>query len=158
MNNTIEKFLDIARAEIGKGEEGQNNAGPHVEKYLNRLIEPPANWCAAFVSWCIREALIKTGNPAPSKYFLSARAMWNAVPKSQRVEVPQPGDLIFFWRESPSSWMGHVGIVEEVVQKFPGVDSIIRTIEGNKGKFPAKVARYEYTSSVPKLIGYARIF
>jgi hypothetical protein len=95
-------------------------------------------------------------------YALSARAMWNATHEVERVESPQPGDLIFFWRESPSSWMGHVGIVEEVVQKFPGVDtrsfSIIRTIEGNKGKFPAKVARYEYTTPVPQLIGYARIF
>jgi hypothetical protein len=27
-----------------------------------------------------------------------------------KVAYPEPGDIVVFWRESPQSWKGHVGI------------------------------------------------
>lgn len=158
MTKLVEQVLLIAEGELGKGEEGDNNSGPVIEKYLNGLAESPANWCAAFVSWCFKEASPKLWTSKgylpsmPFRYTLSAKAIYNDFKFRHWVESdPECGDLIFFWRESPSSWMGHIGIVTDVLQNS------IKTIEGNKGVFPAKVARYSYNYPIPQLLGYGRI-
>jgi len=152
MTKLIEQVLLIAEGELGLGEEGENNAGPVIEKYLNGLAEPPANWCAAFISWCFYTASLELIWTPPFKYSLSARSIYNDFGFKNWIKLkPECGDLIFFWRESPSSWMGHIGIVTDVLRNS------IRTIEGNKGVFPAKVARYSYTCPVPQLLGYGRI-
>lgn len=154
-----ELALEIAQAEIAAGacEQDENNAGPFVEKYLHGLAEPPANWCAGFVSWCFNEACIclrdKYGALSmPFNYSLSARAIYNEFRRNGKiVDVPAIGDLVFFWRGSKNSWMGHVGIVYDIDLD---TDMLI-TIEGNNGKFPAKVNYYYYKfSAVPQLLGY----
>jgi hypothetical protein len=156
-----ETALQIAIKEIGNGEQGENNSGPFVQKYLLGLVEPPTNWCAAFVCWCYYQAM---GAPIyllpPFPYTLSARKLMNELNKSDNIRIyvnkinPKRGDLIFFWRESPTSWMGHVGIIEYAGPKWIG------TIEGNKGKFPSKVARYKYpadTLKIPKFLAFGHI-
>ena len=163
--------LEIAIGEIGKGEYGSNNAGPDIEKYLNGLAEPPSNWCAAFISWCYLEAsfnrdIIKKNQIMPFQYTLSARNLFNQFKKKainlgeslegfvELTKEPEPGDLIFFWRESPKSWMGHVGIIEKLD------DKLIYTIEGNKGEFPALVKRCYYSKnpkSIPTLLGFGKV-
>jgi hypothetical protein len=163
MNKLALAALNIAIEEIGHGEQGKNNAGPDVEKYLNGLAEPPANWCAGFVCWCFYHAY---GAPTylnpPFKYTLSARKLFNqfkyaATIRSDKLTTPnnpQLADLIFFWRGSRDGWMGHVGIVEDVT----GPDKFVHTIEGNRGAFPSKVGRYCYEmKNIKKLLGYGRV-
>jgi len=156
-----ELALEIAQDEIAAGacEQDENNAGPFVEKYLNGLAEPPANWCAGFISWCFWEASGKfSGNPdgsMPFEYSLSARAIYNEFRRVHKIiDPPQQGDLIFFWRGSKDSWMGHIGIVFDVDLDS---DNLI-TIEGNQGAFPAKVKYCRYKlSAVPQLLGYGSV-
>ncbi len=157
-----ELALQIAIGELGNGEEGKNNAGPHIEKYLNGLAEPPANWCAAFVSWCYLQASRSTINhyALPFDYTLSARSMMNQIKANSLLppelisfskSKPKKGDLVFFWRDNPDSWMGHVGIVA-----FAGLHSI-NVIEGNIEKFPAKVKYTLYKRDHERLLGYGHI-
>lgn len=157
MEMTLKELaLEIAQGEIAAGacEQDENNAGPFVEKYLNGLAEPPANWCAAFISWCFVQAS-QTILMMPFKYSLSARAIYNEFKRNQKIiDLPVPGDLIFFWRGSKDSWMGHIGIVHDI-----DLDSNrIYTIEGNRGKFPAKVDYYEYKfDAIPQLLGFGSV-
>jgi hypothetical protein len=151
------KALEIAKGELGKGEEGANNAGPVVKKYLNGLAEPPMNWCAAFVSWCFKTAWessdMASGYFMPFDYSLSARSIYNEFKRKEAlVQTPDAGDLIFFWRESIDSWMGHIGIIEELAD-----DGWVHTIEGNKGVFPSKVRRYAYEWPISELLGFGRV-
>jgi hypothetical protein len=155
-----ELALQIAIGELGNGEEGKNNAGPHIEKYLNGLAEPPANWCAAFVSWCYTQAAEINHYIVPFQYSLSARAIMTEIKTTGKKMQdlvsfsktnPKAGDLVFFWRDNPNSWMGHVGIIA-----FAGLNSI-NVIEGNVGKFPSKVKFTLYKRDHERLLGYGHI-
>ena len=57
-------------------------------------------WCSAFVNW----VCIESGFEASKK--LNARS-WLDV--GAEIETPRLGDIVIFWRESKSSWKGHVG-------------------------------------------------
>ena len=130
------RIVDIARKEIGKGEQFKNNYGKDVFKYTNGKQLP---WCAAFVSWTLHKA----GKNTP--YTLSAKNYLNI---GKRVSKPKPGDLIVFNRKNG----GHIGIVESVEQE------IITTIQGNTGDYPAKVKRIKYKQNeIPNLIAFVRV-
>jgi len=149
---TARGALNVALAEMmaGNGEVGGNNMGPHVRKYLNGIIAPPADWCAGFVSFCFKNS----GHPMPFKYTLGARDLlrqmrsrgFGATPSD--ANPPLPGDIIVWWRGSPSGWQGHVGIVHSYA------NGLVRTIEGNK---TPKVNSFVYTlRSIDRLLGFAR--
>lgn len=137
--------IPIAQKEIGNGEIGGNNKGQYVQQY-NRGME--AAWCAGFVSWVLEQ-----DGYSKLAYSRSAKAIYNeAKSKNMVSDTPNKGDLIVFWRESPTSWKGHIGFVEEVKGEY------IYTIEGNVGDFPAKVSRFKYhKNKVPKLLGYINL-
>jgi hypothetical protein len=167
INKILPKALEFANIEynVGASEEGSNNAGPYVRKYLNELVEPPANWCSAFVCWCIKEACQALSISMPFEYTLSARKLFNIFKANdwilEKNVAPIPGDLIFFWRDNPLSWMGHIGFVKCIYEEENtplNYKTIIKTIEGNKGYFPSKVNVYKYDyHTVPCLLGYGRI-
>lgn len=132
--------VDVAIAEIGNGEIGADNKGVHVRKYTKGL---ESSWCAGFVSY----VLSQSGKDSLG-YIVSARQYWN---KGLRVKDPKRGDVICFWRGDPKGWQGHVGIVESVSGEK------ITVIEGNRGSYPAKVKRVQYTlGKIPKLLGFIR--
>lgn len=150
---TARGALAVALAEYaaGRGEQGGNNMGPDVAKYLNGILAPPANWCAGFVSYCFKNS----GRPMPYTYSLGARDVltqlkakgWEVKPDA--AHPPIPGDIIVWWRNAPSSWEGHIGIV----LSYSG--GIIETIEGNK---TPKVGKFTYTlGAIEQLLGFARI-
>jgi hypothetical protein len=148
--------LKVALAEIaaGAGESGANNSGHFVRKYLNGIIDPPADWCAAFVSWCYDQH----PNGCPYGYSLGARDVLKRCRArgwvyDHRANAPQPGDIVV-WRRGPiDGWQGHVGLVYEVT---PG--GMLYTIEGNKGGFPSRVRRFSYVlRSMDTLLGFARV-
>lgn len=135
-------IVSIAQGEIGKGEMYGNNKGPEVEKYTKGQ---DVAWCAGFVSWTIQKA---TGK---GLYLLSANSYWK-IYKSKRVRSPKRGDIICFYRGGRGSNHGHVGIVKDVR------GNRLTTIEGNVGKFPAKVKYVHYDiNHVPNLLGYIRL-
>jgi uncharacterized protein (TIGR02594 family) len=131
--------LEVAKAEIGRGETIANNKGADIARY--RADGVP--WCAAFVSYCLKEA----GYDLP--YLLRAKSF---LKYGKRIETPKPGDLVVFWRGTPGAATGHVGIVEAVT------DEEIIVIEGNRGDFPAKVERVVYNRrNIPRLLAFVRI-
>jgi len=133
------EMVRIAQSQIGKGEIYGDNKGPEVKKYTKGQ---EVAWCAAFVSW------VRFRSGQSDNYFLAARSYWKNY-GHKRVGVPRPGDLIVFSRGSKG---GHIGIVEKVQ------GGTITTIEGNSGKFPAKVRRFTYKlGSIKNLLGFIRV-
>jgi hypothetical protein len=147
--------LAAATGEINAGacEVGANNAGPWVEKYLNKITPAPENWCAGFVSWCYSQA----PGGIPFRYSLGARNIrtqfrdrgWTYDPGER---LPQPGDIIVWWRGQPSESKGHIGLVHHAA------DGVLYTVEGNKGGFPAPVAVFDYVlGRIDRLLGFGAV-
>ena len=77
----------------------------------------------------------------------SARALYNRFKHAGRLTTePQPGDLVFWWRNSPNSWTGHVGFIRTVT------DTEIVTIEGNVNN---RVVERRYPRhNISRLLGF----
>jgi len=143
--------IAVREAAAGRGESGGNNLGPDVNKYLNGIIEPPANWCAAFVSYCLKES-----GPMPFAYTLGARSLLTKAKSAGLTTFtdpfatpPEPGDIIVWWRVKVSSWEGHTGFVHHVNQ------GRLYTIEGNK---TSRVEGFDYPLvGMEKLLGFIRL-
>lgn len=72
-------LLEVAREEVGNGEEGFDNSGYHIAKY--RTLPNPESyrgknlggyhhWCCFFLTWCIRQALERMERPLDDARFL----------------------------------------------------------------------------------------
>jgi len=135
MSPFITNFLSIAQKEIGTAEVNGTNCGPRVNEYKATTWLPatkPWPWCAAFVCWCVREALIAT-SIKETKTFKRPRTAgawdfenWSlAQDSSTDTKKPhrndiQPGDIVIFT-------FSHIGIATSA----PDRSGNVRTIEGN---------------------------
>ncbi len=147
--------LEIAVGELGKGETGRNNQGPHVAKY--RGDRKAGAWCASFVGWCWEKAARQRMIEMPFKRSNGAKRIYkNAGKAGTFVDRPQPGDLVCWQRGNgrpEDAWKGHVGLVFEVDDD----GKTFKSIEGNVGKFPAKVGIFSHHVGEKRLIGFARV-
>lgn len=95
-----------------------SNRGLWVDRFLAPSGLSSVPWCAAFVSWVLREA----GLEVPGGYHVSAakllRSLW------PQVEQPTPGD-VFGWVNPDGT--GHCGFVLGVANRI----GTLATIEGN---------------------------
>lgn len=129
------EMVRLATNEIGVMEVNGTNCGPRVDEYkaatwLNPKVGWP--WCAAFICWLVREALINTG-VKETKTFKRPRTAgawdfenWSlAQDNSTNTKKPhrndiQPGDIVVFT-------FSHIGIAVSA----PDAAGNVMTIEGN---------------------------
>lgn len=108
------KIIKIAEAEIGV-QEHLENSSPRIDTYNAYVGFKKVAWCAAFVSWCHRQA----GYPQP-------RTAWSPAlfPQARITGNPVAGSVagIYF---SDLKRIGHCGIVCRVK------NDLVYTIEGN---------------------------
>ncbi len=115
---------DGARGELGQRDyPGPFHNNPRILEYLKTTGQQTnadeTSWCSAFVNWCMRQAgKPGTNNAAARSWLTYGQALGN----------PRPGCVVILWRESPSSWKGHVGF-------FDGWDvgNRVRLLAGNQG-------------------------
>lgn len=121
----MEQLLKIAFGELGTEEIVGDKHNPEVLKYaketkITGITTDEIAWCSTFVNWvAIKAGLQYTGKA-------NARSWLNV---GTKITTPEPGDIVVFWRESPQSWKGHVGI-------FLGVSTDkkrVYCIGGNQG-------------------------
>ncbi|CAL2077814.1 TIGR02594 family protein [Tenacibaculum sp. 190524A02b] len=102
----MNKILEIALSQIGIKEQAGEQDNPAVLKYFNEIgyngaaLKDETAWCSAYANWVAKTAGLQYSGK------LNARS-WLQV--GNKVSTPQMGDVVVFWRESPSSWKGHVG-------------------------------------------------
>lgn len=116
--NQLEKFLEVAQAEIGYIE------GPADNQTKYQKAKQP--WCGAFVNWCAKQAGIKIPNctytPAGATAFMDKNA-WTL---SEQAD-PQPGDIVFF--DFPGDALDRISHVGIVISN--NGDGTVTTVEGN---------------------------
>lgn len=108
------KFVSVARGEIGYRESGNNG-----NKYGASFGHNHVAWCAYFVSWCAKQS----GAPIPTNGSVSGHMQYfksKGKFKYSGKYIPKPGDLMV--QKNNAS---HIGIVESATS------SIVHTIEGN---------------------------
>lgn len=122
-----ELALSIALGEVGEKEDPPgSNRGPRVDVYVKAAgLDPQGGypWCACFVSWAIREAMLRMGGPyrwrgSASVANLLKRNRFAAVP------LPRPGDVFIHLGDGNSG--NHCGFVTAV-----SAGGALATLEGN---------------------------
>ena len=138
MSNFIDHFIRITKAEIGTEEVNGSNCGPRVNEYKAATWLPadkPWPWCAAFVCWCVREAM-KAASIHQTATFKRPRTAgawdfenWSLAQdsttwtkKPHRGDI-QPGDIVVFK-------FSHIGIAISA----PDKNGNVQTVEGNTDK------------------------
>jgi uncharacterized protein (TIGR02594 family) len=105
----------------------------------NDVKDDETSWCSVFMAYCAKELNQKYPKSATARSWLD---------QGVKVKKPLPGDLVIFWRESPNSWKGHVGI-------YLGYDKVndeIITLGGNQDDM-VKIKKYPAN----QVLGYRRI-
>lgn len=164
-----EQALLVALEEMDKGaqEIGGNNAGEFVAVYHGHTLKETLKlrwaWCAAFVSWCYLEACQRLHAPMPIPRTGRVWKIWKHCEARDWLisGKPQRGDLVFWYRgrtfnPDRTYQKAHIGIVVSVEE------NIVVVIEGNRGRYPAKVRLFEYKADSAwrlgkKFVGYARV-
>ena len=132
-------WMPIARGELGTREVAGAGSNPDVVEYYAEAGHPeiqndePA-WCSAFVGAMLtRAGYPNTGSLAARSYLQYGR----------KLDAPEPGCIVVFWRGSPTSWQGHVAFfVAESVGR-------VRVLGGNQSN---AVTEAEYPKS--QVLGY----
>ena len=102
-------WLDIAKTQLGVKELSGSRNNPRIVDYHRTTIDSArwkngmpdsVDWCSSFVNWVVKKAGINGTNKGNARSWLS----WG-----QRLNKPVPGCVVVFWRDSLSSWKGHVG-------------------------------------------------
>lgn len=100
------------------------------------------SWCALFMNWVMRQINI------PGTGSLAARSFLDfGLPVISERTV---GDIAVFWRVSPASWQGHVGLYLNSVERDG--KEWLRILGGNQGD-QVKVSEFPAT----QLLTYRRI-
>lgn len=101
----MNSILDIALAEYGVTEVVGDHHNSRILTYFKEIghswvTTDETAWCSAYANW----VALKAGCARSGK--LTARS-WLTVGK--KIASPALGSVVVFWRESKSSWKGHVG-------------------------------------------------
>lgn len=102
----MKRLIEVASSEIGvseiPGEEDRSRILQYAEEGgLEGVTADETPWCSIFMNWIATRAGVERTGKANARSWLNA-----GLP----VEQPEPGDTVVFWRESPDSWKGHVGL------------------------------------------------
>ena len=103
------------------------------------IKDDETSWCSVFVSYCVKELKGNYPKSATARSWLD---------KGVKVNQPNPGDLVIFWRDSPNSWKGHVGI-------FLGFDKETKTVITLGGNQDDRVKIKKYP--INQVLGYRRV-
>lgn len=145
MSGTVNELLAVARGQLGVKETGGGTRG-NRQRYSTEMGMPITEWCAIYVSWCLRKAQVPLAYRS-TRVTLFARH-YAAI--GRYVSKPQPGDLVCFdWGMNGA--YDHIGIVEKVLS-----GGRIQTIEGNTNPGNGQDGVYRMVRSTSSVRGYCR--
>ena len=129
-----------ARRCLGIREIAGSKTNPIIAGWLDELgagwNDDEAAWCGTFVGHCIASTL--PDEPLPANPFGARQWEKFGVP----LKTPALGAILTFWRTSPASWQGHVGL-------YGGEDATnYHVVGGNQSNMVsiAKVAKSRLTA------------
>ncbi len=135
--------------------ETSHNSSDVIDAMLREVGVGPGNeWCAAFITRCLRDAEKATGRMPLLKGSAGAQAIVRQLRDAGMfIEAgpdcrPQAGDIMAWTR---GGWKGHIGVVES----WDGPSGWV--IEGNSGERGDMVARMPERLDNPNLLGIGRL-
>lgn len=137
------EIINIALDQVGIKEIPGTQDNPEVLKYFNEIgfdgakLKDETAWCSAFANWVAKEANLQYSKK------LNARSWLNV---GTKVTTPEKGDVVVFWRESKTSWKGHVAFFIRETQNW------IYVLGGNQNN-QVKISAYPKN----RLLGYRRL-
>lgn len=108
-----QKFLEVARSQIGYKEQGSNRT-----KYGQWFGMNGVAWCAIFVSWCAAQSgapITKNASVSGLRSYFQGKGLYKT-----GNYIPKPGDIMI-----QKNSVSHTGIVESATASY------VKTIEGN---------------------------
>jgi uncharacterized protein (TIGR02594 family) len=96
-------------------------------------------WCSTFLNAMADAAGLEKSGKANARSWLSVGI---------EIDNPVVGDVVIFWRESPKSWKGHVGIFVG----FSHDGQNILVLGGNQGN-EVNISKYP----ISRLLGFRRL-
>lgn len=134
---------ELAQKFIGEKEIAGSRDNPEIVGWLREIApwveHDETAWCSAFVN----SMASLSGYEHTDK--LNARS-WLDAGVHVELENARPGDVVIFWRSSPSSWKGHVGFF------VSHEGSYINTLGGNQAN---RVSIANYPEN--RLLGVRRL-
>ena len=154
-------LLAIAETQLGYRESTRNfiidEAGfvKGYTRYGEWYGIPYGDWCAMFVSFCLRYAEVPNFpyNCGCTTWINALSAEEYGLYEKAGEYEPQPGDIIFFDLDGDQA-SDHVGIVAELIGETETEPAKLRTIEGNAADMVCSVT-YEADSAV--ILGFGRL-
>ena len=98
-------LIEKALYEYGVKERAGSKDNQRILQYFNDLgyqgsqLHDETAWCSAFVNWVAKQSGYEYSGSLVARSWLQI---------GTSIVKPKPGDIVVFWRESPSSWKGHV--------------------------------------------------
>lgn len=140
----MSELLKIATSQLGQKEISGPEDNPAIVNYakeigLSWINDDETPWCSVFVGWCALKAGLSYSKSALARSWLHI---------GTPVNVPEPGDVVVFWRESLLGTSGHVGF-------FMGYSQDLKRIYclgGNQGNQVSISAQ-----SAERLLGFRRL-
>ncbi|GAA0892643.1 TIGR02594 family protein [Fulvivirga kasyanovii] len=138
-------LINIALSQYGVKEVPGKLHNPTIINYswetgFKGIIDDETSWCSVFMNWCALKAGLQRSKQATARSWLKVGQVIRTAPK--------PGDIVIFWRESPASWKGHVGIFISYSED----KKLIYCLGGNQSNMVC-IAPYEAS----KLLGFRRL-
>lgn len=102
----IPVWMHLAMEELRTGTREVAGArhNPRIIEYHScttlRADTDESAWCSSFVNWCFQRSGMASTKKANARSWLN----WGT-----EIRTPRYGCVTVLWRESPSSWKGHVG-------------------------------------------------
>lgn len=148
------QVVHVAQSNIGYGETEANNQG----HFLRVIGAPPGSeWCAYLAWYTHKRGAVHAGVVLPYRGSGGAKKLGKAIaacPNGFFTMDPAralPGDVVITCREKGpvrTEGKGHARVVEDL-----WTGSLLPMIEGNAGRFPAKVRRIRKESALDRLVG-----
>jgi len=139
-------WLTIAREEIGVHETPGPEHTLRILEYFDATRTEPYDgdetpWCAAFVSWCLERAGVRSARSAGARAYLN----WG-------VEVPSPipGAVAVLTRPEGGELAGHVTFVlMPLLRGFVGLGGNQGNAVSTRPYAPRRVLSYRWPDGVP---------
>jgi uncharacterized protein (TIGR02594 family) len=137
----MNKLLEIALQEYGVSEVPGPGTNARILQYLQELgsdiRDDETPWCSIFMSWVAKTAGYEYSQELVARSWLKLGDI---------VTDPKLGDIVIFWRVSPRSYQGHVGIY--ICER----NGLIYCLGGNQNN---RVSIDGYVAS--RVLGYRRL-
>ena len=154
-------LLAIAETQLGYCESTRNfiidEAGlvKGYTRYGQWYGIPYGDWCAMFVSFCLRYAEVPNFpyNCGCTTWINALSAEEYGLYEKAGEYEPQPGDIIFFDFDGDQA-SDHVGIVAELIEETETEKAKLRTIEGNAADTVCSVT---YEADSAEILGFGRL-